>query len=594
MSVAGVIIEHMFQASVPGEAQGGGVRSRLGEPAWSGDLFPLVPGAPDATGSAFVLAEYQAGDDPWLEEFAESGWIGPAPDEELEASLLHARPPNGKVIEPRDDDCADAQPRDGDEPVVSLEADTEAAAPTAAPVALVRHPAARVPSRMPPVEELAGGAQLATVLAGAQVAELGAYELVEFIAGCERVAAAMHALQAGGIAELARRVEMRPVDGARVSMSPQRVTALEVAARLAVSSVEGEAMVARAEYLQRVLPTTFVAWAEGQVDTRKAEVIARKLWRHEDELARKVESLVLPKAPELTVESLRRLINREIHRLAPKDAQARHEDAKQRRHIAITPVGDGMSWIEGYVPDEVAAAVKATLDAGAAWLKQEHPDDGRTMGARRVDVLAALAFAAIAVGRIGGCSVCGDGIKLAGARQRPVAVNVTVPAGSLLGLDEQPGELAGFGPISAATARRLAADGVWRRVLTDPASGTVLDVGRTRYRPPAPLAEHILLRDVRCVWPGCDRTASAPGVDIDHVVDWALGGKTADHNLGSFCEKHHVDKHSSRWRVSQPEPGRFEYTSPTGHTYIREPESVGPAGDRATPVVGSDPDPPPF
>jgi hypothetical protein len=589
-----------------------------------------------------------------MEEFVESGWIGPSPEEELEASLLHAHrldglddgqrgdevkprgvdaePPRGgdgldvgprdDEVEPRDDEVEprddEVEPRDDDGPVGLLETHTEVAEPVAevtepvaevtepvaevtepvaevaAPVALVRHPGARVPARMPSVEELPGGAQLAAVLAGAQVADLGAYELVEFIAGCERVSAAMHALQAQGIAELARRVEMRPVDGARVSMSPQRVTALEVAARLAVSSADGEALVARAEYLQSVLPATFAAWAEGWVDTCKAELIARKLYRHDTELARAVEARVLPKAPELTAESLRRLINREIHRLDPKDAQARHEDARQRRYIVITPGEDGMSWIEGYVPDEVAAAVKATLDAGAASLKQEHADDGRTMGARRVDVLAALAFAAIAAGRIGGCAACGEGVKLAGARHRPVTVNVTVPAGSLLGLDDQPGELAGFGPITAATARKLAAGGVWRRILTDPASGTVLDVGRTRYRPPAPLAEHILLRDVTCVWPGCERPAMATEIDIDHILDWALGGKTADHNLGPFCEKHHVDKHNSRWQVSQPAPGRFEYISPTGHPYVREPEPVGPTGDEVARVVGNDPDPPPF
>jgi hypothetical protein len=551
-----------------------------------------------------VLAEYQAGDDPWLEEFVESGWIGPSPEEELEASLLHARrdgldaghrgdevKPRGVDAEPpRGGGSLDVGPRDDDGPV---EVDTEAPEPVAAPVALVLHPGARVPARIPSVEELPGGAQLAAILAGARVADLGAYELVEFIAGCERVVAAMHALQAKGITELARRVEMRPVGGARVAISPQRATGLEVAARLAVSTAEGEALVARAEYLQRVLPATFAAWAAGRIDTCKAELIARKLYRHDTELARAVEARVLPKAPELTVESLRRLINREIHRLDPKDAQARHEDARQRRYIVITPGEDGMSWIEGYVPDEVAAAVKATLDAGAASLKQEHADDERTMGARRVDVLAALAFTAIAAGRIGGCAACGGGIKLAGAQHRPVAVNVTVPASSLLGLDEQAGELAGFGPITAATARKLAAGGVWRRILTDPASGTVLDVGRTRYRPPAPLAEHILLRDVTCVWPGCDRSAITPGVDIDHIVDWALGGKTADHNLGPFCEKHHVDKHNSRWQVSQPEPGRFEYISPTGHLYIRDPEPVGPIGEAAQ-VVGSDPDPPPF
>jgi hypothetical protein len=574
VSVADASIEHMFQAGVPSEARGGvGGPSGSGKPALStGDVFPLVPGAPDPTRLAQVLAEYELGDAPWMEEFVESGWVGPSPDEELEAAL---------------------------ESVAHLESVVLPEEPEDLERVLAQHPAARVPARMPSVEGVPGSAELAATLAAAEVAGLGAYELVEFIAGCERVAAAMHALQATGVAELAGRVEMRPVDGARVSMSPQRVTALEVAARLAVSSAEGESLVARAEYLQQVLPDTFAAWAAGRVDTAKADLIARRLCRHDDELARKVEARVLPKAEELTVESLRRLISREIHRLDPKDAKARHEDAKQRRYITITPVGDGMSWIEGYVPDEVAAAVKATLDAGAAALKQANPDDGRSMGARRVDVLAALAFAAIAAGRVGGCSACGGGSKLADAQRRPVAVNVTVSADTLLGFDERPGELAGFGPITADTARRLAAVGVWRRILTDPVSGTVLDVGRTRYRPPAPLAEHIILRDVRCVWPGCERPATAPGVDIDHILDWALGGATADHNLGPFCEKHHVDKHNSAWQVRQPEPGRFEYTSPTGHSYLRGPEQVGPIDrvgsvDPTEQVVANDPDPPPF
>lgn len=570
----------MFQEGVPSEAQGAGDSGVPERP--SGDVFPLIPGAPDPVRLAQVLAEHEAGGDSRLEEFFDSGWIGPTPEEELEAVLRMERSadhdPAACVEVPAGFRGPDACPE----------------GPTDLLEALAQHPGARVPARMPSVEELPGGAELAAILACANVSQLGAYELVEFIAGCERVVAAMGALQARGIAELARRVEMRPVEGARVSVSPQRVTGLEVAARLAVSGAEGEALVARAEYLQQVLPDTFAAWAEGWVDTRKAEMIARKLYRHDNELARTVEGRVLPKAAELTVESLRRLINREIHQLDPKSAEARHEDARQRRYIVITPGQDGMSWIEAYVPDEVAAAVKATLDAGAASLKQRFRDDGRTMAARRVDVLAALAAAALVAGPVGGCPACGGGIKLSDASHRPVAVNVTVPASSLLGLDEQPGELAGFGPMTATTARKLATGAVWRRILTDPASGAVLDVGRVRYRPPAPLAEHIVLRDVRCVWPGCDRPATAPGVDIDHILDWALGGMTADHNLGPFCEKHHVDKHNSKWQVSQPEPGRFEYTSPTGHRYTRQPEPVGQVIERAGQVIDNDSDPPPF
>ena len=38
-------------------------------------------------------------------------------------------------------------------------------------------------------------------------------------------------------------------------------------------------------------------------------------------------------------------------------------------------------------------------------------------------------------------------------------------------------------PVPAVVARALAAGGTWRRLVTDPVSGTVVDVGRTRYRP---------------------------------------------------------------------------------------------------------------
>jgi hypothetical protein len=49
------------------------------------------------------------------------------------------------------------------------------------------------------------------------------------------------------------------------------------------------------------------------------------------------------------------------------------------------------------------------------------------------------------------------------------SVQVIVALSTLLGLDEQPGELAGSGPIPAAVARRIAADetGTRRRLLPD-------------------------------------------------------------------------------------------------------------------------------
>src|SRR5699024_2787342 len=120
-----------------------------------------------------------------------------------------------------------------------------------------------------------------------------------------------------------------------------------------------------------------------------------------------------------------------------------------------------------------------------------------------------------------------------GRTPRRAHVNVTVPLTTLLGLTEEPGELAGYGPIDAGTARRLAADGTWRRIVTDPASGAVLDVGRTTYRPPADLDAHVRHRDQSCARPGCG--ASAFGCDLDHTVDFHRAGSrgaTSHDNLG--------------------------------------------------------------
>ena len=66
-------------------------------------------------------------------------------------------------------------------------------------------------------------------------------------------------------------------------------------------------------------------------------------------------------------------------------------------------------------------------------------------------------------------------------------MRVTIPYTALLGADDLPGDLAGYGPIPAAVARDLAARGTWRRILTDPASGRPVDYGTTRYRPPTHL-----------------------------------------------------------------------------------------------------------
>jgi hypothetical protein len=126
----------------------------------------------------------------------------------------------------------------------------------------------------------------------------------------------------------------------------------------------------------------------------------------------------------------------------------------------------------------------------------------------------------------------------------------------------------------------------------------VLDVGRQRYTPPADLAEHVIARDQTCRFPTCTRPAD--GCDLDHTTPWDDGGVTAARNLGPLHRGHHNDKTHHGWRLHQPEPGRFVWTAPTGHTYEVDPEIVGllpqppPEENPSAEPTPADPDPPPF
>ncbi|MPV37564.1 HNH endonuclease signature motif containing protein, partial [Georgenia subflava] len=149
--------------------------------------------------------------------------------------------------------------------------------------------------------------------------------------------------------------------------------------------------------------------------------------------------------------------------------------------------------------------------------------------------------------------------------------------------------LHGYGPITGDVARALAVGGTWRRLVTDPVTGTVLDHGRTRYRPPEDLQEHVRLRDTTCVLPGC--SVPAQRCQIDHTIPWSQGGHTADTNHGPLCTRDHTLKTVGAFTVVQPQPGIFEWTTPTGHVYRRETDgTITMLPARRTPPTADSPD----
>lgn len=452
-------------------------------------------------------------------------------------------------------------------------------------------------------------------------AGVDAGELGELIASCQRVMSRARALQASLVAELASRPELAPRPSAAEyrSVTGESCAALELTEPLALTSGQAEYLVTESVQLVVDFPLTHAALAEGRIDERRARMIMAELGRQDPDVAAAVEAAIIERAGELNARALRRRLKVLLHRIAPQEQAERRTRAEDDRRVRVSPAEDGMAWIEALMRAEDAAAVEAVLDAGEQSLKRCDAEAGdaraRTRDQRRADVLARLAWAALASGRVDGTATADAAgpagpartsdsgsplsavapVRLGGQHDRPVAVQVTVPLNTLAGLSEHPGELAGYGPVPAHVARELAAAGVWQWVGTHPATGAVIDHGRTRYVPTRDLVEHVLLRDRTCRAPGC--TIPAARCDLDHVRAHADGGPTCAANLTPLCRKHHLIKHHGPFTVEQPTPGIIRWVSPTGRTCSVGPNRTGPAHappSQPARAAPPDPDEPPF
>jgi hypothetical protein len=90
------------------------------------------------------------------------------------------------------------------------------------------------------------------------------------------------------------------------------------------------------------------------------------------------------------------------------------------------------------------------------------------------------------------------------------------------------------------------------------------------YRPSPSLAHLIQIRQQRCTAPGCRRPAA--DCDFEHAIPYHQGGRTCECNGGPCCRRHHRAKQAAGWRLSQPSPGTFVWTTPLGRSYQTDPE----------------------
>ena len=397
---------------------------------------------------------------------------------------------------------------------------------------------------------------IARLLAGFDPSGLDAESLLAVLGGMERLIAAAHAVQVRAMAEFTRR---RPATPGRPF---GEFVADEIAVELSTTRRAAENRVAQAVEMTTRTPAVLRALESGVLDLYRARIVTDATYRLDDEAAARVAAHVVERAQGRNASQVRALVRRTVLRLDPEGAQHRHERARADRRVVLTPLDDGMAELVAFLPAEQAVAAYQRVDGLAR--NGRVPGDQPSADARRAD-----AFVNLLLGRRDpGAAGQPDG------GLRPL-VHVTVAATTLAGADNKPGTLGGYGPIPAVFARAIAADptGVWKRLVTDPIDGTLVEHSRHTYRPPAALDDFVRARDHTCRFPGCQH--SAQHTDLDHTIPWPKGPTTVG-NLGALCRHHHRLKHHTTWRLTQTN-GRFRWTSPTGRRHLTHPQNHNPS-----------------
>jgi hypothetical protein len=403
-------------------------------------------------------------------------------------------------------------------------------------------------------------------------------------------------------------------------------------------------------------PRVFAALQSGELDRARALVLAEGCWDLTAEQAEKLLDKLLPEAATRSATGLAERVRRVAVALDPAWAERRYTQAVRQRRVIGYLNDDGTATVSGqYLPADAAAAACDRVDALADAAKRAGAKapldhlrtelflallDGRYqhLGADQIVVALCARFPTTDTDYAGdmGAEVTADTATAAAVvhTRRPglgaaQGVELKVGLATLIGLDDQPGEIAGWGAITATVARAIAArqhGGQWRFAVLDK-DGRLLSDGTTRYRPRAqrdpvqaeggtvelhvpaalleqagpasappvwarlltdlarqhheqrpieqdptarhpgrPLRRRVQITSQRCIFPGCRRPAS--NCDQDHRLDHSLGGPTEEANLAPGCRHDHMNKTERGWQLHRLNEHTYCWISPLGRRHI--------------------------
>jgi len=531
-----------------------------------------------------------------------------------------------------------------------------------------------------------------TERAAADPARLGDNELLGAMAAARRLAARAGHLELRAIAEFTRRQDARHQAAIAAKVPPGRrdgeFADAELGMELVTSPGAARDRMDMACALQTRLPATGAALAAGLIDGSRAQII----WRHTrvltDADAARADQVLAGVAPQLRYDQLARRAIALAMKLDPEAMKRGKEQARRDgQRVEARREDSGNACLNGreLAVDDVLAS-KAHIDALAAALRKggvagslrqlkvlayldltqgrdpldrltrpagqtrdggrhgdADPDASATGESTQNDANASLADSGEGLDEDpyaddGNYAPGGPGGPGAPARDPapfPALVNLTIPATTLFGWSDAPGDIAGWGLADSADTRRLARAAArhpatrWCITITGP-GGTAVAHGCARgprpWIPPPPqpssgirdtatragpdpgqaaVLAQLLRRLNLTLHPiargTCEhrhredrytpsralkhliraRTATCPApgcgaqayhCDLDHTVAYP-DGPTDECNLAPPCRRHHRAKQAPGWQLSQPEPGVMRWTTPSGRVHTTTPTS---------------------
>ena len=241
------------------------------------------------------------------------------------------------------------------------------------------------------------GPALAGWLSCAPCADLDDAGLVTSITGWRKMTSWAQAQELAAVAELARR-RGTPAEAVSCQDPVQKLeaefTPSEVALALTLTQGGAEYWMDLAVSMTRRLPGTMAALRSGRIDLARAKLIETFTTCLDDDLAGRVERMVLDKAEHRTTGQLRAALQRAVITVDPAAAERRREEAERNARVELSGDPESTGSLAGrFLPAGHAAAAWSRICALAKALESAGAPGG-------IDLLRAQVFIGLLLGTL--------------------------------------------------------------------------------------------------------------------------------------------------------------------------------------------------